>query len=153
MGPRYLDAASFTRLFRHRRKNHAQICLGLALIVNGIARLFSFKSPDLRADIKANALLAAIERIDRFSFKVGGDAFAYYSAVVRHSMGAQFSERTCAPSVTLFSDIDCDRGWMRRVGLNASAIVDDRATPYARAPAGSGKIEGKSRRDSTSAAA
>jgi hypothetical protein len=95
---RYLDGVAFTRLFRQRWKNHSDICLGLQRIVAGVARAFRFVSLHDRQDIESNALVEAIDRIDRFKFDRGGDAFAYYSKVIVHSIDRQITGRRRAGS-------------------------------------------------------
>lgn len=130
-GGHYLDAAAFTRLFRHRRRNHASICLGLRVLVAAVARRFWFPHADDRQEHESQALLHTIERIDRFKFKCGGDAFSYYSSLVYNRLLTQLREtaRTQARA-RVFTDVFHSRN-------QTHSLADRRhghhATHYARA--------------------
>lgn len=106
---------AFTRLFRQRRKNHQKICLGLQLIAAGVARTFRPPTEDDRDELQANALLAAIERIDRFKFNRGADAFTYYTSLIFNSFVRQAGRESRRQGrVSLFTDIGPrDGDWCR----------------------------------------
>jgi hypothetical protein len=102
----YVDAAEFTRMFRQRRKNYAQICATLHKIAGGVAARFWFASAQDRDDAKSFAILHAIERIDRFNMRRGDDAFSYYSIVIRHAIGRHIDRnRSRSMRTQNFSDV------------------------------------------------
>ena len=51
----YVNGPAFTRLFRHRRKNHQQICEQLRLIAAGVGARFWFAQADDRQELVAEA--------------------------------------------------------------------------------------------------
>lgn len=137
----YLDAAAFTKLFRQRRKNHSPICLGLQLLAAGVARRFWFASETARQEAISNALLYAIERIDRFKFRAGNDAFAYYTSLIYRNIMRQLGRVRRHESRALsFTDTnyDSEGGSYERGNPGDRQHRDgfstfDRAIPYARA--------------------
>lgn len=79
--PVYLNSDEFTRLFVFRRKHHADICLGLRLIVARVSRRFRFAMTEDRREAESETLLYLIQRIDRFRPSKGKNAFSYYTSV------------------------------------------------------------------------
>jgi DNA-directed RNA polymerase specialized sigma24 family protein len=72
-----------------------------------VARRFTFRSANDRRDAESDTLLAAIQRIDRFKFDRGTDAFAYYTSLVWNAMGRQLAGRRRQQSrAALFTDVD-----------------------------------------------
>lgn len=134
----YVDPDAFTRLFRHRRKNFAQICVGLQQIVGKIASRFWFQQSSDRDDIESKALLYTIERIDRFSFAQGKNAFDYYIMVARNAIYRHLRDYSVKHRRALrFSDISvCSRD-TKRIELHTEQRESDfwlyNATPYTRA--------------------
>lgn len=125
----YLNAASFTRLFRARRRNHAAICCGLQILAGGVGRRLWFRDVIEREDAVANALVYAIERIDRFRFGRGRDAFSYFSSLLFNRMVNRLGRDPRAWRMTAFSDLPDHDERRRRPG----AYIEEAATPYARA--------------------
>lgn len=123
----YLDAASFTRLFRAPRRNHAAICLGLNRMASGVGRRLWFGNAIEREDAVANALLYAIERIDRFRFTKGRDAFAYFSSVLYNRMVNRLGRERRTWRPVSFSDLHNGDEVRSRRHLEESAV------PYAKA--------------------
>jgi hypothetical protein len=107
---RYIDAATFTALFRNRKRNRAKICEGFRLLVDRIAGQFWFLTIQDREDMEAHALLKAIERIDRFKFARGKNAFAYYSSLIWNASLRDYRRhrrRQATPLMPLnFSDVE-----------------------------------------------
>lgn len=138
MNGHYLDAVAFTSLFRRRRVNHAQICAGLFTIVANVARRFAFARLDERNDAVAEATLIAIQRIDRFKFTKGADAFTYYSSLAHNAIRRQlrFLKRQrsrAALFVDLEAQFDSERDdWVTKSRRTGLAPLDS-AVPYAHA--------------------
>jgi hypothetical protein len=84
---------------------------------------------DDRREAESNALLFAIERIDRFKFSRGANAYSYYTAMIFHRI-----LKHCAAArrrdAALFSDIGTLDGSGN--GRDTSRAID-MATPYTRA--------------------
>lgn len=119
-------------MFRQRHKNHAQICLGLRLLVAGVARRFWFAHADDRQEHEADALLYAIERLDRFKSARGRDAFSYYSSLVYNRFLRQLrNAKRQQGRARLFSDVEAAEGVDRSCGSVPMVLLS--ATPYARA--------------------
>lgn len=126
---KYLDAAAFTRLFRARRRNHDEICRGLHVLASGVGRRLWFRDSIEREDAVANALVYAIERIDRFRFGRGRDAFSYYSSLLFNRLVNRLGRDPRAWRLTAFSDLD---GHEESRGRRATCL-EDAAIPYTRA--------------------
>lgn len=89
----YIDAAEFTRLFRHRRKNHAAICVELDKLARACAARVWFRNAGIRQDVQQEALVWAIERIGKFTYGAGANAFNYFSSVIFNSVTRQLARR------------------------------------------------------------
>jgi hypothetical protein len=129
----YLDGAAFTRLFEDRKTNHAQICVGLALIAAGVTRRFYFGNFQDQCDATAAAMLLCVEKIDRFVR--GGNAFSFFSAVARNEIRYRLRVRARQRArATTFTDFNTGAGlvaWRACEGIDHDAL--EQATPYARA--------------------
>jgi DNA-directed RNA polymerase specialized sigma24 family protein len=122
----YLDAAAFTTLFHDRRGNRRQICVGLREIADGVGRRFGFATIDAREEAEQDATLFAIERIDRFSFANGDNAFSYYARLIFNAILRHVTRvRRHQVRAQLFSEIERDD--------YATTSPIDTARPYARA--------------------
>jgi hypothetical protein len=81
----YLNAAAFTKLFRHRWKNFAAIGVGLRDLVLGISRRIWYPNAQDRAEVEAEAVAFCLERVDRFDLS-RPNAFAYYTTMAMHAL-------------------------------------------------------------------
>jgi hypothetical protein len=97
---------TFTEFFRDRATNHRQICLSLRELVDGVAAGFWFESAEQRNEVKQIVLLYAIERIDRFTFDRGDDAFTYYTSLLFHAILRQVETmKRQRARAALFTDV------------------------------------------------
>lgn len=103
----YLDAKAFTELFQNPEANHAEICIGQASIAAGVSRRFWFARAVDRREATSIATIACIERIDRFNFGKGADAFSYFSTVAyRAFLKSLVSNARRSRRATLFADLN-----------------------------------------------
>lgn len=86
MSSNHFDASAITKLFRQRNKNHKEICEFMYRLVSRLAKLPSLQSPGNNEDAIADATLHLIERIDRFTYAKGANAFSYYTSVAIHAL-------------------------------------------------------------------
>jgi DNA-directed RNA polymerase specialized sigma24 family protein len=121
---KYLDATTFTDLFRARQDNHAEICLGLHRLAANIGRRLRFHDSIEREDAVAHALVYAIERIDRFHFQRGHNAFNYFTSLLYRRMINRLAHERRSRRPTMFSDLQHGSGdrWL---------FLEESAVPYA----------------------